>query len=94
MEPDPRTATGAHRLRPLNAPAPAQVREEAGVPRALSLRGRWRRVLRVEEVWRVDDGWWRPQPVRRTYFRVALDEGVLVTLFHDQEEGGWWSQRY
>jgi hypothetical protein len=51
-------------------------------------------VLRVEEVWRVDDGWWRPGPVRRTYFRVALDEGLLVTLFHDQEEGGWWSQRY
>jgi hypothetical protein len=94
MEPDPRTATGAHRLRPLNAPAPAQVREESGVPRALSLRGRWRRVLRVEEVWRVDDGWWRPEPVRRTYFRVALEEGLLVTLFLDQEEGGWWSQRY
>lgn len=94
MEPDPRTATGAHRLRPLNAPAPAEVQEEAGVPRALSLRGRWRRVQRVEEVWRVDDGWWRPRPVRRTYFRVALEEGQLVTLFLDQEEGGWWSQRY
>jgi hypothetical protein len=44
-------------------------------------------VARVEEVWRVDDGWWRPHPVQRTYFRLALDDGRPLTLYRDQAAG-------
>jgi hypothetical protein len=94
MEPGPRAAPGAHRLRPLNAPAPAQLRTERGLPAAVRLRAGWRPVERIDEVWRVDDGWWRPSPVRRTYFRVALEGGVEATLYRDEVEGTWWSQRY
>jgi hypothetical protein len=48
----------------------------------------------VEEVWRVEDGWWRPRPVRRTYFRLALEDGLVVTVYLDQVDGRWWSQKY
>jgi hypothetical protein len=77
-----------------------------GAPTAVELRGRWRTVVRVEEVWRIDDGWWRPHPVQRTYFRLALDDGRALTLYRDQADrgqggqggkgggGGWWLQRY
>jgi hypothetical protein len=67
---------------------------EAGLPAAVLLRERWRRVERVEEVWRVDDGWWRPEPVARTYLRLALDGGQVLVLYRDEVRGGWWTQRY
>ncbi|MGH7904682.1 MAG: hypothetical protein ACREPA_11265 [Candidatus Dormibacteraceae bacterium] len=64
-----------------------------GEPKALLYRGSWRRVLRVEEAWRVDDGWWRSPEVHRTYLRLALEGGTLLTVFQDPE-GAWWLQRY
>jgi hypothetical protein len=98
MEPHPRTAAGAHRLRPLNQAQPVRLQADPanGAPTAVELRGRWHTVARVEEVWRLDDGWWRPHPVQRTYFRLALDDGRPLTLYRDQAEGegGWWLQRY
>jgi len=71
-----------------------RLRTERGVPSAVLQRGGWRRVDRVDEVWRVDDGWWRPAPVARTYFRVALEGGSVVTLYRDDVAGTWWGQRY
>ena len=70
------------------------VRAEAGLPQAVRFRGSWRQVARTEEVWRVDDGWWRPHPVARTYFRVALGDGLVLTVYRDDEENTWWTQRY
>ncbi|HET7876848.1 MAG TPA: hypothetical protein VFN71_15100 [Methylomirabilota bacterium] len=57
-------------------------------------RDRWRRVDRVEDVWRIDDGWWRPSPVARTYFRVAVEDGRVLTVYRDDLQGTWWGQRY
>ena len=94
MESGPRAKVGAHRLRPLNAPVPVQLRVDAGVPRAVLQRAGWRRVDRVEQVWRVDDGWWRPSPVARTYFRLGLESGHVITLYRDDIEGTWWAQSY
>ena len=94
MESNPRAKTGAHRLRPLNTPSRVVLKVDAGVPRAVLQRARWRLVDHVEEVWRVDDGWWSPSPVARTYFRLALKSGHLITLYHDDIEGTWWAQSY
>jgi hypothetical protein len=94
MEPGPRTAAGAHRLRPLNEAQPVRVRSGVEGPSAVEFRGRWRTVGRVEEAWRLDDGWWRPRPVRRIYYRLALDGGCLLTIYRDALDGGWWMQRY
>jgi hypothetical protein len=94
MEPRPRAQAGPHRLRRLNTPDPVPVRERSSLPEAVRLRGRWRRLERIAEVWRVDDGWWRPSPVARTYFRVELEGGQLLTLYRDDGEGSWWTQRY
>jgi hypothetical protein len=94
MEPHPRTQAGPGRLRPLNPPEPVELRADRGVPVAVLRRSRWRRVAQVEEVWRVDDGWWRAVPTARTYFRLALEDGHLVTLYREDAEGRWWTQRY
>lgn len=95
MEPSPRTPSGAHRLRPLNVPAPIEVRpDRAGAPAHVRLRGKWREVAHIDDAWRVDDGWWRPDPVARTYFRLALEDGRPLTVYRDHVEKTWWTQRY
>ncbi len=97
MEPDPRTPSGAHRLRLLNEPAPVEVRLQGGRPAALRdhRRGRWRAVERVEEVWRLEDGWWRERGLLlRTYFRLLLADGDLVTVYQEGNGPHWWLQRY
>ena len=54
-------------------------------------------VERVEETWRIEDEWWRETPLRRAYYRVTVDGGVSLTLFHDETQPpgeGWYEQRY
>ncbi|MBH40896.1 MAG: hypothetical protein CL790_06670 [Chloroflexi bacterium] len=43
----------------------------------------WSKVTNVIEVWRIDDEWWRIQPIQRTYFRVLLEEGYIMTVFRN-----------
>jgi hypothetical protein len=50
-------------------------------------------VLRVREEWRVVDRWWTEEPVRRRYFDVVLESGQNAVVFHDDERGGWFTQR-
>ena len=97
MVADAGTAPGAGALRPLNAPQPARVEAKAGWPAAVWERGLWLPVDRVEDVWRIDDEWWREVSVARTYFEVLLEGGRRLTLFFDRaagdrETGRWFRQ--
>ncbi len=64
---------------------------------------RWIGVLDISEIWRVGEDWWRERPIRRTYFRLVVQDGRTVTVFHDElaatltpseAEGAWFEQRY
>ena len=97
-------------LRPLGLPRPLRVRlDEGGEPVEVtpSPRGRAGRrgsrsgtplaVEGVEEVWRIAEEWWRDTPLRRTYYRVLVDGGRPLTLFHDDvapSSEDWYEQRY
>ena len=94
MVADAGTASGAGALRPLNAPQPAQIEAKGGWPAAVWERGVRLPVTSVDDVWRIDDEWWREAPVARTYFEVLLEGGRKVTVFRDYEAGGWYKQRY
>lgn len=96
MEPHPRTSSGAHRLRLLNQPTQVELRLRGGRPAELrdQKRGRWRAVESVEEVWRVEDGWWRGKSLLRTYFRLLLTDGHVVTVYQEGAGSDWWMQRY
>ena len=80
----------------LKAPQPLAVEAVEGPdgwePRWVVWRGKRRRVATVDDLWQVDDEWWRAE-VRRRYFAVTLVDGCRVTLFHDLIEGTWWAQR-
>ena len=53
----------------------------------------WRKILEVLDTWRIEDEWWRKQPVSRLYYRVVLEDGTMVGLFKDLVSGDWYSQR-
>ena len=93
-----RTPMGTHGLRPLGLPRPLVVAVDAsGWPRTVTRQARVCAVTEVEDVWRVAEAWWREAPLGRTYVRVLLEGGVLLTLFHDDARApgdGWHEQRY
>jgi len=83
---------GAIRL--LNQPQPAVVEaDERNLPRWVGVGTSRQRVTRIVDVWRIDDEWWRT-PLSRRYFLVALEDGVIRTIFHDLIGGGWFEQSY
>lgn len=90
MVTDTRTPGGATRLRPLNQPRPVTVEAGNGAP--VSVEGR--AVEAVLQTWRIEDEWWRPQPVVRAYWRVVLEDGRTVDVYHDGVRGRWYRQAY
>jgi hypothetical protein len=90
----------AHRLRtvktlqPLKQPRPVAVQTgESGEPVAVVLGGRRLAVERVEDVWRIDDEWWREE-VSRLYCRLLLEDGRAVTVYRDIAGHSWFKQDY
>ena len=88
-------------LRPMGLPQPLEVRvDERGHPVTVTRathRGAprtARHVEAIEDVWRVAEAWWREAPQARTYFRVILEGGRPLTLFHDDEQQAWFEQQY
>lgn len=82
------------RLKPLGQPKVVSVRtDEHDEPTHVRLPGKpARTVAVVRERWRIDDEWWRAS-ISREYRTVVLDDGRVVTLFHDLGDGLWYAQR-
>ena len=79
---------------PLNAPRDIRVTaDEDGNPIFIWLGSRQRRVIRIRNVWRIDDEWWR-QEVSRRYFELELSDVTVITVFQDLISGNWARQRY
>ncbi len=93
MVPHPRAKTGADQLRSLNLPRPITVQLEHGQPAVLIDGTRRYRVAEVQDVWRIDDEWWR-YPISRRYYRVLLASGSLRTIYYDLIADAWFAQAY
>lgn len=77
----------------VNLPEPIPVRiAETKEPAAVFLNQTWRPVT-VRDRWLIEDGWWR-EPLRRMYFEVLTEDGILLTVFWDLEARQWFRQRY
>ena len=80
--------------RPVNAPEPVKVEEDAaGLPVAIRMKRR-QAVAAIEDRWRLDDEWWRREPVSRLYFNVRLASGHRIVLYKDLVGGEWYKQGY
>ncbi|MBT8488201.1 MAG: hypothetical protein HKN72_16055 [Gemmatimonadetes bacterium] len=82
------------RLKPLARPKTVTVRiDDDGDPLFVRLPGKTaRRVAAVRERWRIDDEWWR-QAISREYRTIVLDDGAVLTLYHDLLDDSWYVQR-
>jgi hypothetical protein len=86
------TALHADASKPVNTPEPVRVEEDAsGLPLAARLKRR-QRVAAIEERWRIDDEWWRKEPVSRLYYNVLLADGQRLVLYKDLLSGEWYKQ--
>ena len=70
---------------------PIRVRCQAdGVPRALRWRCRTHRVIRIDNHWRVAEGWWKgAERIERDFWKLVTDSGLLLVIYHDRCRGGW-----
>ena len=76
-------------LRRVNIPQLVIVEEDAsGLPVAIN----WTRREVIESIldrWRLDDEWWRTEPLSRFYYSVLLASGRQLLLYKDIANGGW-----
>jgi hypothetical protein len=68
--------------------------DEAGAPLRLRLHGIWQDVSPARRPWRIDQLWWRAEPVRRTYHRLELRDGPPLTVYYDEVAQAWFRQEY
>lgn len=47
-------------------------------------------VLEVAGPERIESGWWHGKTQRRDYYRVILDNGAWLWIFHDRCDNGWY----
>ncbi len=94
MVTNPRKAQRPSAIRALNRPVHLQIKADAqGRPAAVLINRRWLQVQEVLEAWRVDDEWWRTQPVSRMYYRVEMAVSGAMVLFQDLLSGTWYRQQ-
>ena len=85
-------ATKFTAFKQLNAPEELMVKESPdGIPVAVSDKNS-RRIISIEHKWRIDDEWWRAEPISRMYYSVILDSGKTFTIFKDLIKNKWYSQ--
>jgi hypothetical protein len=92
MVENPGAALHADAVKPVNTPEPVRVEEDAsGEPLAVRLPRR-HRIAAIEDKWRIDDEWWRKEPVSRLYYAVMLAVGQRLVLYKDLVSGEWYRQ--
>jgi hypothetical protein len=80
--------------KPVNLPQKARVEEDSsGFPVAIRMTRR-QVVTAIEDRWRIDDEWWRSEPVARLYFVVLFASGRRLIVFKDLNSGQWYRQEY
>ena len=78
-------------LPPASSSRPARSRrpaEATGSPAAASLA-----VTAINDLWQVDDEWWRERPISRRYYQITIQDDRRLTIFRDQLNGDWYWQR-
>lgn len=81
--------------RPVNVPEPVQVEEASSCSLPLAVGAPRRQAVKaIEDRWRIDDEWWRKEPVSRLYYEVVLESGQQLVLYKDLTTGEWHRQNY
>ena len=83
----------------LNTPRVIKVRTNSTaiyMPSSAQLRsnGKWVNVIKVENLWKVNDEWWRgaDEEISRLYYVLRIDSGQQITMFLDLITNKWHRQ--
>jgi len=62
--------------------------------RALVSDGKWMRVAEIENLWKVNDEWWRgpDEEISRLYYVLRLESGQQLTIYLDLITNSWYRQ--
>jgi len=83
------------RVRRLKSTQAVEVKDgDDGVPVSMRVHGVWQNVSLVRRPWRIDQHWWRSEPISRLYYRVAPDDGPALTIYYDFRTKTWARQEY
>ena len=94
MVKNPGETLRAGAYKPLNTPESIKVEENTErLPLAIREKRR-QRVETIEDCWRLDDEWWRPEPVSRLYYVIRLASGRKTVIYKDLTVGSWYRQSY
>ncbi len=94
MVEDTREAVRTETVKPVNIPEPIIVKEDAaGAPVSVKT-SRRQSVAAITDRWRVDDEWWRQEPVSRSYFIVLLNSGQRLVVYKDLASSRWFWHRH
>ncbi len=92
MDGDNKKILGTGVTKALNQPEPVFIEENSsGLPTAVRLKQR-HSILSIEDCWRIDDEWWRNEPVSRLYYAVILDSGRRIILYKNLIDKKWYRQ--
>ena len=50
-------------------------------------------ITAINDLWQVDDEWWRERPISRRYYQVTTQNDRRLTIFRDQLNGSWYWQK-
>lgn len=58
---------------------------------AIRTDGQWMDVVSIEDLWKINDEWWRgeDQEIERVYFDLMLENNQRLTIFHDLVRDEW-----
>ncbi len=78
----------------LNTPEPIPVKEDrSGSPVMVKTASRPVGIQAIDDSWRIDDEWWRSEPVSRRYYSVLLISGQRLVLYKDLVANRWYKQK-
>ena len=94
MVKNPRETLRFGAYKPLNTPESILVEEDAKVLPLAVWEKRRQRIESIDDCWRIDDEWWRPEPVSRIYYAIRLASGQKMVIYKDLTNGSWYRQSY
>ncbi len=59
--------------------------QEAPIPRLA--------ITAINDLWQVDDEWWRERPISRRYYQITTSKDRRLTIFRDPLNGSWYWQK-